>query len=66
MTQKEMVRRHLEAGRSITPLEALGEYNIFRLASVINRLRDEGMPIGTFMKRSMMNKPYAEYKLVRG
>lgn len=64
-TQKDYVRQHLLEGHSITPLQALAEYGIFRLASVINRLRNEGLNIRTNVKRSRMNKPYAEYFLER-
>ena len=35
---------------SITPLQALKEYGCFRLASVVNRLRNSGMNIHTDMK----------------
>lgn len=36
MTQNEMILRHLESGRKITPAEALTEYGCFRLASRVS------------------------------
>jgi len=48
-TQKAQVKRHLLLYGSITPLQALDNYGCFRLASVINRLRNEGWKITTIM-----------------
>ena len=45
MTQTERILRHMEACGSITPLEAMEDYGIMRLASRINELRREGVPI---------------------
>lgn len=39
MTQNERIIRHLNEYGSITPLEALSEYGIMRLASRISDLR---------------------------
>ena len=44
-TQKSLVRQHLLDGKSITPLEALNKFGVFRLAAVVHELRDEGLPI---------------------
>lgn len=62
MTQVELVRRHLEAGKSITPASAIAVYSIFRLASVIEDLRNAGMDIDTIFKRDEMGKQYGEYR----
>lgn len=66
MTQKEAIRRHLESGRSITPLEALHEYGTIRLGAHIHELRKEGMRIRTIMRRSFNGRTYAEYVLMSG
>ena len=45
MTQKEMILYHLKIYGSITPLEALQEYGIMRLASRISDLKVQGHDI---------------------
>jgi len=65
MTQKEAIKRHLVAGRTITPLEAIHEYGTIRLGAYIHLLRKEGMNIRTNMVRSFNGKTYAEYSLVK-
>lgn len=42
MTQNEMILRHIEKHGSITPLEALQNYGIMRLASRICDLTKQG------------------------
>lgn len=39
-TQKELILGHLQNQGNITPLEALGEYGVYRLSDVIFKLRD--------------------------
>jgi len=63
-TQIEHLREHLKAKRSITPLEALGLYGVFRLAARIKELRDKGWDIKTETRRDPNGKTYAAYKLV--
>ena len=46
-SKHNQIKAHLESGRQITGLGALGAYNLYRLSSVINRLRNEGMKIKT-------------------
>lgn len=65
MTQRDMVREHLYQGYPITPAKAMAEYGIWRLAAVIHKLREEGLPIRTINKRSLSGKKYAEYRLVK-
>ena len=50
MTQTEKVLRHLEMYGSITPVEALQEYSIMRLASRISDLKKMGYDIATNME----------------
>jgi biotin operon repressor len=62
MTQTEMIRRHLQTGNSITPLEALQQYGCFRLAARIDELRQEGLDIET-LTQTRNGKRYAVYVL---
>lgn len=41
MNQKDIVERHLRDYGSITPMEALEDYGIYRLAAVVHQLRTE-------------------------
>ncbi len=62
MTQTEQIRKHLESGKSINPLQALDNYGCFRLASRVNDLRKAGLKIKTEMV-TRNDKTFAEYKL---
>lgn len=62
LLQKDKVRTHLNAGKSITPAIAATVYGIWRLASVIEDLRNEGMSIDTVMKYDEVGKQYGEYR----
>ena len=64
MTQKKKILDHLEAGRSISPLKALGLYGCYRLASRINDLRKDGHNIETMIQTDGTGRNYAQYKLV--
>ena len=61
-SQNEQIRKHLERGESITPLEALKKYNCFRLGARIHNLREKGLKIKTDLV-TKNNKTFAEYKL---
>lgn len=67
LTQKEKVIRHLEAFGTITPMEAIQDYGIMRLASRISELRRAGYIIFTDMvyglNRFQEKTRYAEYRL---
>lgn len=64
-SQRANIKKHLEEGKSITPLEALQLYGCFRLAAVIFILKDEGMDIQTEMIKVGKNKRCAKYTLVK-
>ena len=49
MTKKEMVLKHLQEHKKITPLEALREYGSMRLGAIIFDLRKENHRIKTNM-----------------
>ena len=63
-SQQRMVARHLQEGKSITPLEALTMYGAFRLSAIIFDLRnEEGMDIRTDMVTDDEGRRYAKYSL---
>ena len=64
-TQTEALLLRLQRG-PLTPLEALTELGIYRLAARIKDLRDEGYDIHTRMvevKQIMGTQRFAEYRL---
>lgn len=62
-TAHEKIKRWLKKGNSITPLTSWQMFSCYRLSSVINRLRKEGMPIETIIHRGGKEYSFAEYKL---
>jgi hypothetical protein len=62
-TQKEAILRHLQSGRTITPLEALNLYGCFRLGARIWELRDEGYKIKSENVKQG-KKTFASYELI--
>ena len=62
-TQKEAILRHLQSGKTITPLEALNLYGCFRLGARIWDLRDEGYVIRSENVKQG-KKTFASYKLI--
>jgi hypothetical protein len=63
MTQVSLVRKHLEAGKTITPVSAMAVYGISRLSSCIEDLRHTGMEIDCVLKRDEMGKQFGEYRM---
>jgi hypothetical protein len=61
--QTKSVLRHLEKGKTITPLEALGVYGIYRLAARIRELRDAGHDVITHRRADERGKRFGEYEL---
>lgn len=64
MTQTQTVLNHLQRRGSISPMEALVSYGIYRLAAKIYDLREEGFGIHTEMKRDEAGHKYARYTYV--
>lgn len=64
MNQREKILRHLQSGKTITPLEAMGVYGVWRLGARIFELRELGYDIATYDNRDPQGKPYAEYELL--
>lgn len=69
MNQNDRILRHLRDNGSITPLDALSEYGIMRLASRISDLRSMGYDISREMVSSRNRNGeatrYARYTLGR-
>lgn len=61
-SQNEMVLHHLQSGRSLSPLEALERYGIFRLGARCYDLKKQGHKIVTNIV-TKNQKRFAEYKL---
>ena len=61
-SQNVQIRKHLESGNTITPLEALNRYGCLRLGARICDLRQDGLPVKTEIKRNG-RKRFAEYSL---
>ena len=62
-TQKEAILRHLQSGKTITPLEALELYRCYRLSARIRELRDEGYKIKSENVKQG-KKTFASYELI--
>lgn len=62
-TQLSLIKTHLETKPSITALEALGLYGVFRLAARIYELKAQGWPISTEVRYDPNGKQYAVYSL---
>jgi hypothetical protein len=62
MNATQKLRKHLEAGRSITPLQALDKWGCMRLGARILELRQEGWNIITETVKKN-GKRYAKYSL---
>jgi hypothetical protein len=61
MSQNEMILSDLQKGKKITALEALTDYQCFRLASRINDLKNLGHDIKKNMVSTNTNKEIAQY-----
>lgn len=63
-TQNEQIRKYLEAGNTLTPLEALNLFGCFRLATRIFELKKQGLNILTdIVEDAATGKRYAKYRL---
>ena len=63
-TKIDLLREHFRSGKSITQLEAIGLYSLFRLAARVHELKAAGWHIVTSIKRDANGSEYAEYKMV--
>lgn len=65
MSQKSQIRKWLERGRKLTPLQALEKFGSFRLAARIDELRRDGLEIETKFQHQD-GKRFASYGLAAG
>lgn len=69
-SQRAVIRRHLEAGKSLTAIEALDAFACFRLAARIGELKKEGLVIERTMVAVIncdgKRVSVAEYRLIHG
>ena len=67
MTQTELILNHVQLFGSITPLEALKEYGIMRLASRVHDLKKQGIDLKRTMEtaKNRFGEPvhYMRYSL---
>ena len=62
MSQKKQIIHYLESGGRINGLSAIDMFGCYRLSSVINILRNEGVAIKTKMiPNPLTGKEYGEY-----
>jgi hypothetical protein len=61
ISQNELIRRHLEAGKTITAMKALHLYGCLRLGARIYDLTQKGMTIYSRIKKCRTGKWVAEY-----
>lgn len=61
--QAQRVLKHLKKHKTITPLEAIGVYGIYRLGARVYELRQAGIKVLTKYMRDEMKRPYARYSL---
>lgn len=62
-SKMDHLKAHLSSGKSITQLEALGLYGLFRLAARIKELRNSGWDISTEMRKDPNGSQVAVYVL---
>lgn len=62
-SQKARIKAWLQAGNSITPLEALSRFGCLRLSAIVFDLKKDGMDIATEIIKTESGKRVAEYKL---
>lgn len=64
MTQVQQIKKYLKEGNDITPLQALHKFGCFRLASVICKLKAQGLDIITNIVHNYdTDKNFAQYHI---
>lgn len=62
-SQNDRILKHLKRGKTISPLEAMGVFGVYRLAARIFELRQDGHEIVKTIKDDGQGRTYAEYSL---
>ncbi|MEE3417007.1 MAG: helix-turn-helix domain-containing protein [Prevotella sp.] len=69
ITQEDTVKKYMEDFGSITSVDAFRDLGVTRLAAVVRRLKDSGVPINSEMEysRNRYGQPtrYARYTIAR-
>lgn len=65
-SQNRIILNHLIKHKTITPLEALGLYGVFRLGARVFDLRKEGVNVRMTLKKDPNGKRYASYSIPAG
>lgn len=66
-SRTSQILAHMRVNKhGISPMESIVVFGVYRLASVVHRLRERGHNIITEMREDAHGKTYARYKLVRG
>lgn len=63
--QARKILAHLKQGKTITPVEALIVYNIYRLSDCIMKIRRAGHDVQMEMRQDEQGHKYARYKLAK-
>jgi len=63
--QTQMIKEHLESGKTLTPLEALNKFGCLRLGARIWDLRNDGLHILTDSFKTPSGKIVAKYRIVK-
>lgn len=64
-TQKAAVLEDLQAGRRVTALDALQRHGVFRLSSIVHRLRKEGHDVKTELVQAPSGAVHAVYYMAK-
>ena len=64
MSQEDEILNYLQQGYSITPIQALEKWGVFRLSGRIFSLKKQGYHIHSELVKGINGKHYSKYKLV--
>jgi hypothetical protein len=65
MTQETQILNHLKTGAKLTPIDALNNFQCFRLAAVVHSLKKKGHDIhSTKISDPRNGKSYAQYSMI--
>lgn len=62
-SQNQQIREYLEAGHTLTAIEALSLFNCLRLSARIDNLKNDGLPIAKQTIKTSNGKHVAQYSL---
>lgn len=65
VSRTAQIRALFRQGKSLTPLQSIGVFSLYRLADVVFKLRKKHEPIVTVIRSDPQGHEYAEYRLAR-